>query len=134
MIGEWVAKTWVKLGGITVVHSIPGRLRIRFTGGAKAREFLQKQKNIPEKLFLYKLRGIEAFEFNPLTSKALIIYDTDLVSEKEILAWLNRLLELIIQAVMKGERSVDQQKIDRIALQLTEEGYVLEKFEQGTSA
>lgn len=48
--------------------------------------------------------------------------------------WLKRLLELIIQSVMKGERIVDQDSIDRIASQLTEEGYALEKFEQRTTA
>ncbi len=134
MIGEWIAKAWVKMAGIKVIHSIPGRLRIGFTGGAKAQEFLQKQKDLPEKVFLYKLRGIESFEFNPLTSRALIVYDPGALSEKEIIAWLNRLQELIIQAVMKGERNIGQEGIDKIASQLTEEGYALEKFEQRTTA
>jgi hypothetical protein len=134
MIGEWVAKALVKISGINVVHSIPGRLRVHFTGGAKAREFMQKQDEIPEKVFLYKLRGIESFDFNPLTSKALIIYDPDMLGEKEILSWLKRLQELIIQSVMKGDRKIDQESIDRIASQLTQEGYAMEKFEQRTSA
>lgn len=134
MIGEWIAKAWVKMAGITVVHSIPGRLRIRFGGGDKAREFLRKQNNIPARLFLYKLKGIEYFDINPLTSKALIVYNTDEVSEKQILAWLHRLQELIIQAIMNGEKELRQDVIDAIASQLTEEGYALEKFEQRSTA
>ena len=134
MIGEWIAKAWVKMVGINVVHSIPGRLRVHFTGGAKATEFLQKQEGLPQKVFLYKLKGIESFDFNPLTSRALIVYDPDALSEKDIMSWLKRLQELIVQSVVKGERSVDQESIDRIASQLTKEGYALEKFEQRTTA
>ncbi len=134
MIGEWIAKAWVKIAGITVVHSIPGRLRVHFTGGAKAKEFLQNQKDVPDKVFLYKLRGMDSFEFNPLTSRALIVYDPEVLSEKQIMSWLKRIQELIVQAVVKGERSIGQESIDKIASQLTEEGYALEKFEQRTTA
>lgn len=134
MISELIARTLVKMAGFTVVHSIPGRLRIRLTGGAKALKVLQQKKEIPDKVLLYKLRGIESFDYNPLTSKALIIYDVKTLTEKDILRWLGRLQELILQAIIKGERDVDQATIDSIASQLTEEGYVLEKFEQRTIA
>ncbi len=63
-------------------------------------------------------------------AKALIVYDLNILSEKAFMSWLKRLQELIIQSVMKGVRIVDQDCIDRIASQLTEEGYALEKFEQ----
>ena len=134
MIGELIAKAWVKMAGFTVVHSIPGRLRIHFTGGAKALKVLQQKKEIPDKVFLYKLRGIESFDFNPLTSNALIIYDIKALKGKDILRWLGRTQELIIQSVIKGGKIIDQAAIDSIASQLREEGYVLEKFEQRTTA
>lgn len=134
MIGDLIAKALSKIGGISVVHSIPGRLRVRLAAGAKAKEFLQKHQEIPPTLFLYKLKGIRTIELNKLTFTALITYDTDLLNEEEITTWLRRLHELIIQSVLKGHRSVDQQHIDAIASQLTEEGYVLEKFEQGTTS
>ncbi len=134
MIGKWVAKAWVKMAGIKVIHSIPGRLRIHFSGGAKAREFMQKQKDLPGKIYLYKLTGIHSFDFNPLTSRVLIVYDADKLNEKDIMGWLERLQELIIETMMNGEERVSQDIIDGIASQLTKEGYALEKFEQRTTA
>jgi len=64
----------------------------------------------------------------------LIVYDPDILKEKEIITWLSRIHELIIQALIKREKDIDQDAIDRIASQLTEEGYALERFEQTTTA
>lgn len=134
MLGYLIAKAWVKVAGISVVHSIPGRLRVHFTGGSKAMEFLQRQDTMPQKVFLYKLSGIGSFEFNPLTSRALIVYDPDKLNEGKIMTWLKRLQGLIIQRVIDGAGSVDQDAIDQIATQLKEEGYEMERFEQTTLA
>lgn len=134
MISDWMASTWVKMAGVSVISSVPGRLRIRFAGGAKAWKYLQKRKDVPPKVALYKLSGIESFNFNPITSRALILYDPEVVKEQEIINWLNCLQRLIIQAIIAGEKHVDQAAVDRIALKLKEEGYELERFEQTTTA
>jgi|GEM_PF-2932694 len=130
MVKKWIAKAAVKMAGVTVVHSIPGRLRIRIAGWSKVTDFLKTKQDIPDRVYLYKLKGIETFDLNPLTSKALITYDSSSLSDKDILSWLNRLQELVVEYMMQGGYQVGQEMIDRIAAKLTEEGYVLEKFEQ----
>lgn len=134
MIKYNIAKAWLKVIGVTVVHSIPGRLRICFTGGVKAKNYIQSQKYVFQNLLFYKLNGIEHIEFNPLTLKALIIYDPSLLKEKEIILWLSRLQEILVQLIIQEGNNFDQDTIDRIALRLMEEGYVIKKIEQRTVA
>lgn len=134
MIKYNIAKAWLKVTGITVIHSIPGRLRICFTGGVKAKNYIQSQKYMFESLFFYKLNGIEHIEFNPLTLKVLITYDPSLLKEKEIILWLSRLQELLVQLIIQEGKNFDQDIIDRIAARLMEEGYVLKKIEKRTVA
>jgi len=85
-------------------------------------------------LFFYKLNGIEHIEFNPLTLKVLITYDPSLLKEKEIILWLSRLQELLVQLIIQEGKNFDQDIIDRIAARLMEEGYVLKKIEKRTVA
>lgn len=135
MLTNVIAKVLIKFLRIEVVHSIPGRLRIKITGMEKVKKYFSEQKqSLPETLSLYKLKGIHTFDLHPITAKALIEYDPLVLSEQTIVKWLQRLQELIIMKIVAGARRVNQEIIDEIANQIRNEGYELETFNQNTTA
>jgi hypothetical protein len=80
---------------IKVVHSIPGRLRLFVPNLSKVPEELKKYDNEVKKLILSK-KGIKSVEYSYITNKILLYYDPNLISEKEILEWMNKVLKTVI--------------------------------------
>lgn len=77
-----------------VVHSIPGRMRINIP---LTQKIPSSWKGSSEKLFVFlkKIPGIQDVSFNYATGNALILYDDQIISEKEILDALNQLGSLL---------------------------------------
>ena len=83
------------LSKIDVIHSIPGRIRLKIP-------FLDK---VPPKYRLYDnyilealkiLPGIESLSLNYVLGTAVITYDTDKLYEKKVLAWINEIINVCI--------------------------------------
>ena len=80
---------------IKVVHSIPGRLRLSVPNLSKIPEELKKYDYRVTELILSK-KGIKSIEYSYVTNKILLYYNVKLISEKQILDWLNKVWKTMI--------------------------------------
>ena len=95
MLENFFRTTYLIFNQIKVVHSIPGRLRLFVPNLSKVPEELKKYDNEVKKLILSK-KGIKSVEYSYITNKILLYYDPNLISEKEILEWMNKVWKTII--------------------------------------
>ena len=95
MLENFFRTTYLMFNQIKVVHSIPGRLRLFVPNLSKVPEELKKYDNEVKKLILSK-KGIKSVEYWYITNKILLYYDPNLISEKEILEWMNKVWETVI--------------------------------------
>ena len=77
-----------------VVHSLPGRLRLRIgllkklpDDWLNVAEVLQHAISAPD--------GIDRVDFDPRTGSLLVRYDSDTYNESDVLGYLHSLLELV---------------------------------------
>lgn len=82
---------------ITVLHSLPGRVRLHVPIIAYAGEY---QTTVTD--FFQQQAGIKQINLNPLTATALVYYDETVASLEEILALINQSFPLVGQ--MLGSR------------------------------
>ena len=95
MLENFFRTTYLIFNQIKVVHSIPGRLRLFVPNLSKVPEELKKYDNEVKKLILSK-KGIKSVEYSYITNKILLYYDPNLISEKEILEWMNKVWKTVI--------------------------------------
>jgi len=95
MLENFFKATYLMLNQIRVVHSIPGRLRLFVPNLSKVPEELKKYDNEVKKLILSK-KGIKSVEYSYITNKILLYYDPNLISEKEILEWMNKVWKTVV--------------------------------------
>ena len=96
MLENFFKATYLMLNQIRVVHSIPGRLRLFVPNLSKIPEELKKYDEEVKKIILSK-KGIKSVEYSYITNKILIYYNINLISEKEILEWINKTWKTIIE-------------------------------------
>lgn len=94
MLENFFRTTYLMFNQIKVVHSIPGRLRLFVPNLSKVPEELKKYDNEVKKLILSK-KGIKSVEYSYITNKILLYYDPNLISEKEILEWMNKVWKTV---------------------------------------
>ncbi|MGL5616425.1 MAG: HMA2 domain-containing protein [Sarcina sp.] len=78
---------------IKVSHSLPGRVRFKVS----SLKMIPEEYKIYEKFIgesLKKLKGIESVETNILTGSILVTYDENLLYEKKLLAWVDKIKEI----------------------------------------
>ncbi len=95
MLENFFRTTYLMFNQIKVVHSIPGRLRLFVPNLSKVPEELKKYDNEVKKLILSK-KGLKSVEYSYITNKILLYYDPNLISEKEILEWMNKVWKTVI--------------------------------------
>ena len=95
MLENFFRATYLMFNQIKVVHSIPGRLRLFVPNLSKVPEELKKYDNEVKKLILSK-KGIKSVEYSYITNKILLYYDPNLISEKEILEWMNKVWKTVV--------------------------------------
>ena len=95
MLENFFRTTYLMFNQIKIVHSIPGRLRLFVPNLSKVPEELKKYDNEVKKLILSK-KGIKSVEYSYITNKILLYYDPNLISEKEILEWMNKVWKTVI--------------------------------------
>ena len=95
MLENFFRTTYLMFNQIKVVHSIPGRLRLFVPNLSKVPEDLKKDDNEVKKLILSK-KGIKSVEYSYITNKILLYYDPNLISEKEILEWMNKVWKTVV--------------------------------------
>ena len=96
MLENFFRTTYLMFNQIKVVHSIPGRLRLFVPNLSKIPEELKKYDEEVKKIILSK-KGIKSVEYSYITNKILIYYNINLISEKEILEWINKTWKTIIE-------------------------------------
>lgn len=96
MLENFFKATYLIFNQIKVVHSIPGRLRLFVPNLSKIPEELKKYDEEVKKIILSK-KGIKSVEYSYITNKILIYYNINLISEKEILEWINKTWKTIIE-------------------------------------
>ena len=96
MLENFFRTTYLMFNQIKVVHSIPGRLRLFVPNLSKVPEELKKYDNEVKKLILSK-KGIKSVEYSYITNKILLYYNSNLISEKEILEWINKVWKTVIE-------------------------------------
>ena len=95
MLENLFKATYLMFNQIKVVHSIPGRLRLSVPNLSKIPEELKKYDYRVTELILSK-KGIKSIEYSYVTNKILLYYDVKLISEKQILDWLNKVWKTMI--------------------------------------
>ena len=87
-------KLYLKMQGIKVIHSLPGRLRLQVPGLSSVpahyyfleEEFVEAFNTLP---------GIEKIELNTVSGRALIIYDYQRFADQDVLGWIRRLWKVL---------------------------------------
>ena len=95
MLENFFRTTYLIFNQIKVVHSIPGRLRLFVPNLSNVPEELKKYNDEVKKFILSK-KGIKSVEYSYITNKILLYYDPNLISEKEILEWMNKVWKTVI--------------------------------------
>ena len=95
MLETFFRTTYLIFNQIKVVHSIPGRLRLFVPNLSNVPEELKKYDDEVKKFILSK-KGIKSVEYSYITNKILLYYDPNLISEKEILEWMNKVWKTVI--------------------------------------
>lgn len=95
MLENFFKAAYFMFNQIKVVHSIPGRLRLFVPNLSKVPQELKKYEDQVKELILSK-KGIKSIEYSYITNKVLIYYDVNLISEKEILEWMNKVWKTVI--------------------------------------
>ena len=96
MLENFFKATYLMLNQIRVVHSIPGRLRLFVPNLSKVPEEFKKYDGEVKKLILSK-KGLKSVEYSYITNKILLYYNSNLISEKEILEWINKVWKTVIE-------------------------------------
>lgn len=108
---------YLSLSPISVIHSLPGRVRIKIPGLAKAEGFVSGLSEADKKHF-FCVKGVETIEFNFKTSNVLIHYDGQRTNEKQIVHLLNLLRDILISAFKSRGKKSDSQITSDILQQL----------------
>ena len=95
MLENFFRTTYLIFNQIKVVHSIPGRLRLFVPNLSNVPEELKKYDGEVKKLILSK-KGLKSVEYSYITNKILLYYDPNLISEKEILEWMNKVWKTVV--------------------------------------
>ena len=78
-----------------VVHSIPGRLRLKVNNASKIpQEAKEYDKYVVQGLKM--LDGIKDVEFNYITGSVVITYDTKKTYEEKIVKWINKVIDIVL--------------------------------------
>ena len=89
-----------------VVHSIPGRIRIHIPMSRKIpKEWKQSLENLDR---LKELEGIREVDFSMITGNALVHYDPEKISEKEIIETLREIAKVLKTHRQELARRADQ--------------------------
>ncbi len=125
-INNFILATALKFAKIQVVHSLPGRLRLKLPGLSRFKYDIKDQDE--SNLIPYKLKGIQKVEVSVLTSKVLITYDEKQVTETEIVEWMTRLREILITKLMGKADFQSPEVTEEILTELKDDGYEMEKY------
>ena len=78
-----------------VVHSIPGRLRLKVSNASKIpQDAKEYDKYVVQGLKM--LEGITDVEFNYITGSVVINYDTKKTYEEKIIKWINKVIDIVL--------------------------------------
>ena len=95
MLKQFLKTTYLMFHQVKIIHSIPGRLRLSIPGLSSIPEEMRKHEHYTTDLILSK-EGIQSIEYSYTTSKVLIHYDKDKITDKEIVSWLNAVWKIIV--------------------------------------
>lgn len=95
MLKNLLKKTYLMFNKVKVVHSIPGRVRLLISSLDKFPEQMKKYESYITGIIKLKT-GINNIEYSYLTSKVLIEYDKTKLNEEDIVNWLNKIWEIIV--------------------------------------
>lgn len=125
-INNFILATALKFAKIQVVHSLPGRLRLKLPGLSRFKDDIKNQGEAG--LIPYKLKGIRKVEVSVLTSRVLITYDEHRLTEADIVGWMSRLREIIAKKLMAREDFRSPEITEQILTELKNDGYEMEKY------
>ena len=95
MLKNLLKKTYLMFNKVKIVHSIPGRVRLLIPSLDKFPEQMKKYESYITGIIKLKA-GINNIEYSYLTSKVLIEYDKTKLNEEDIVNWLNKIWEIIV--------------------------------------
>ncbi len=94
-----------------VVHRLPGRLRILIPSPPKVTGLtlpdIDKWTDI-----IRNHEGIRSVEYNPVSGKALILFDPLSLSEEQVLAAIDRLADLVLESLPSYLKLDDRTKTE----------------------
>ncbi len=91
MILQEIFKYALQSGRFQIAHRMPGRLRLIVPDLARVPDEFESHIATARKL-LERLPGMKSVSVNRMTGSMLFQYDASLVSETELLRWLERLM------------------------------------------
>ncbi|AEB76294.1 HMA2 domain-containing protein [Clostridium botulinum] len=81
---------------IKIIHSIPGRIRLKLPNIGNVPEEFRKYDDFIIKAVKI-LDGVNEISFNYVIGTALITYDTHKVYEKKILGWIEDIVDISVK-------------------------------------
>lgn len=83
------------LSKVKVVHSLPGRLRLKipYLSGVPM-EYRKYDKEIYHAVKI--LNGIQDLSINYIVGTVLITYDTDVLYEKKVICWIRKVIQVCL--------------------------------------
>ncbi len=103
MLKSILKKTYLSFNKIKIIHSIPGRIRLFIPFLNKIPKEFRKYESYTISILKLK-KGINTVNFSYPTSKILIEYDRNSLTESDIVNWLNEIWKIIIdnEKIYKG--------------------------------
>lgn len=110
MINKTIIKLWLKTHKIQLLHSIPGRLRIKIPALDKLPDEFKVYEDKIRDCFLL-LPGMKKVEFSYLTSKALIEYEVDRLNEQRVMDWVKHIWDELVKAALDRNQVPSKEEI-----------------------
>lgn len=114
----------MSFSSVKVLHEIPGRLRIKIPGLKYAEKFATEEA-IHASFKQYKLYGVKDIQINFITSSILVFYDTEKTNKENIVQFLNKMQESLLNWIAKN-KSIGEKEFENIITELKNNGF---KFE-----
>ncbi|MDC7239830.1 MAG: hypothetical protein PQJ50_05665 [Spirochaetales bacterium] len=105
-----LTKAFLAFNDVKVVHSLPGRVRLSVPGLKMVpEEFLYLEEELCS--IFQTIKGINSFELSPYSGRALIHFDTELFTERELMDWLRDIWQELASVFVAIDKSLADERI-----------------------
>lgn len=107
---QLLTDAYIKFSKIKVVHSLPGRVRLQIPG---LKQVPEEYRHLEEELLdlATLLPGVTDLSLCFVTGRALLHYDGNVIDEKALVAWFNRVWDTMAAELSGRDDLADEAEI-----------------------